>query len=50
VLDLHVSEALAGDISCQEALDKIYEEWEKITNKLGREKQKQFYRTMLGLK
>ncbi len=49
VLDLYVSKALAGEMEPKEALDTIYEEWEKITERLGREEQLKAYRTMLGL-
>ena len=48
-LDLYVSMALAGEIEPQEAVDTIYEEWEAITDRLGRDEQLKAYRTSLGL-
>lgn len=42
-LDNHLSEAITGQLSPQEALDRTYEDWEKITNQLGRESQLQYY-------
>ncbi|NOZ71376.1 MAG: extracellular solute-binding protein [Chloroflexi bacterium] len=38
-LDLHVNKALAGQETPQEALDATAAEWEKITDRLGRDKQ-----------
>lgn len=49
VLDMELSRALSGEISPQQALDNVAVEWEKITNKLGREKQLRLYRESLGL-
>ena len=47
VLDLYVSEYLAGNIAtAQEALDNVAAEWEKITNRFGRDKQREFYAKM----
>ena len=48
-LDLYVSMALAGEIEPQEAVDTIYQEWEAITDRLGRDEQLKAYRTSLGL-
>jgi len=49
ILDLYVSKALAGQLSPKAALDKVYEEWNKLTDELGREKQLELYRQSLGL-
>jgi multiple sugar transport system substrate-binding protein len=49
VLDLHVSSAIVGEEEPAKALENIYEKWEKITNRLGRDKQKEFYRKMMGM-
>ncbi|HSV30428.1 MAG TPA: extracellular solute-binding protein [Atribacteraceae bacterium] len=49
ILDRYVSMVLAGELEPREALDIVYEEWEKITDRLGREQQLASYRTMLGL-
>ena len=49
-LDLGISKYLAGEImSAKEALDGVAKEWEQITDKLGRDKQKEFYRKMWEL-
>jgi multiple sugar transport system substrate-binding protein len=39
VLDLQVNRALAGEISAQEALDTVAQQWDEITDTLGRENQ-----------
>ncbi|HHY47155.1 MAG TPA: extracellular solute-binding protein [Firmicutes bacterium] len=49
VLDLNLSRALSKEVTPKQALDAVYQEWEKITNKLGREKQLRYYRESLGL-
>lgn len=49
VLDLELSRALAGEIPAKQALDNVAREWEKLTDKLGREKQLRYYRQSLGL-
>jgi multiple sugar transport system substrate-binding protein len=38
-LDLHVNKALTGQETPQEALDAVAEEWDDITENLGRDKQ-----------
>jgi multiple sugar transport system substrate-binding protein len=38
-LDLHVNKALAGQETPQEALDAVAQEWNDITDKLGRDQQ-----------
>jgi len=49
-LDRNVSEYLAGTIADpKEALDIVAEEWESITDRLGRESQKEYYRKMWEL-
>lgn len=43
-LDLYISKYLAGEIkTAKEALDKVAEEWKKITKRFGVESQKEFY-------
>ncbi|MCS7221724.1 MAG: extracellular solute-binding protein [Anaerolineae bacterium] len=49
VLDLHVSAAIVGEEEPAAALKAIYDEWEKITDRLGRDSQKAFYRKMMGM-
>ena len=38
-LDLHVNKALAGQETPQQALDAVAQEWNDITDKLGRDQQ-----------
>lgn len=46
-LDLHVNKALAGQETPQEAMDAVAEEWDEITDKLGRDKQIDLWRKAL---
>jgi multiple sugar transport system substrate-binding protein len=48
-LEIAVTKALVGEATPQEALDEAAAEWEKITDRLGRDQQAQFYRESLGL-
>jgi len=48
-LDLYVSSAITGEMDPAEALQTIYDEWEAITNRLGRQSQIEFYRMMMGM-
>ncbi|MGD1698563.1 ABC transporter substrate-binding protein [Dapis sp. BLCC M229] len=49
LLDAAVSEFLGGKISRDEAMARITQEWENLTNNMGRDSQKAFYRKSLGL-
>ena len=49
VLEIELSKALAGQVEPQEALDAIAEEWEEMTEDLGREEQLAAYRASMGL-
>ena len=49
LLDAAVSDFLAGKISRDEAMARITQEWETLTNEMGRDSQKAFYRKSLGL-
>ena len=42
-LDVRVSSVLAGETKPKAALDDIYQAWEQITERYGRESQKKFY-------
>lgn len=42
-LDLHVNQALAGQMTPQEALDAVAQEWDAITDRLGRDTQQEFW-------
>lgn len=48
-LDAGVTAALAGQSSPQEALDEVAEQWDQITERLGRDEQLKLYQTSLGL-
>ena len=48
-LDIGVQKALAGQLGAKEALDEVAEQWEKITNRLGRDQQKEKYAAAMGL-
>lgn len=48
-LDVNVSAVLADQTEPKEALEKIAAEWEKITERYGREQQKALYRASIGL-
>lgn len=48
-LEIAVTKALVGEATPREALDEAAAEWEKITDRLGRDQQGQFYRESLGL-
>lgn len=49
VLDNWVQQALAGQMTAEEALNKAAEEWKQITTDAGLDQQKQFYRDLYGL-
>lgn len=48
-LEIELSRALAGDVSPQEALDAIAEQWDALTEEFGRERQLAAYRASVGL-
>lgn len=47
-LDIHMSEALTGQATAQQALDRTAQDWDKITEDLGREEQKKLYQEAIG--
>jgi multiple sugar transport system substrate-binding protein len=49
-LDVYVQKALAGEMSAQEALDAAAAAWDLITERFGREEQKEKYAAAMGLK
>jgi len=49
VLEIELSRALAGEAEPKEALDAIAEEWDKLTDEFGRDKQLSAYRSSMGL-
>jgi multiple sugar transport system substrate-binding protein len=49
VLDQVVADFLQGKTTTDQAMQQLYDRWEDITNKTGREAQKAAYRASLGL-
>ncbi len=49
ILEIELSKALSGDVTPQEALDTVAEEWNELTDDLGREEQLAAYRASMGL-
>jgi multiple sugar transport system substrate-binding protein len=49
VLEIELSRALAGEVSPQEALDRVAAEWNKLTDEFGRDAQLAAYRASMGL-
>jgi len=47
-LDIHLSEAITGQLSAKDALARTKEDWEQTTEKLGREDQLKYYREAIG--
>ena len=50
VLDNWMQQALAGTMTPKQALDKTAEDWKRITNEAGRDKQLQLYRDLYEIK
>ena len=50
VLEIELSKALAGQVSPQEALDAVAEEWNELTDQFGRDTQLSAYRASMGIK
>lgn len=48
-LEANLDKALNQQLTVKQAMTKAAEEWEKITNKYGREKQRVIYRAAMGL-
>jgi multiple sugar transport system substrate-binding protein len=48
-LDVHLAEAMAGQLKPEEALKATAVDFEEITIRLGREAQRRVYRASLGL-
>jgi multiple sugar transport system substrate-binding protein len=47
-LDVRISSVLSGAAKPKEALDEIYQAWERITDRYGRESQKKLYAESYG--
>ena len=50
ILDQYVTMALAKQLSPKDALDKVAEEWEKITEEIGKKQQLKLFRDSLNVK
>jgi multiple sugar transport system substrate-binding protein len=48
-LDGQLAQAVAGQITSKAALDAVAQQWNQITDRIGRDQQKKLYRQMLGL-
>jgi multiple sugar transport system substrate-binding protein len=48
IWDIRLSEAITGQISPQEALDRTAKDWDAITDRLGRESQLKIYQEAIG--
>jgi multiple sugar transport system substrate-binding protein len=49
VLDTVISQFLAGEFTAEEAAQEIYNQWQEITDEIGRESQMAAYRASLGI-
>lgn len=49
ILEIELSKALAGEVTPQEALDTVAEEWNRLTDEFGRDTQLAAYRASMGL-
>ncbi len=49
ILEIELSRALAGEVTPQEALDKVATDWNELTDSLGRDSQLAAYRNAMGL-
>jgi len=50
IWDIHLSEAVTGQCTPKEALDRTFNDWNGITDKIGREEQKKLYQEAIGYK
>ncbi len=50
VLEAELAEIINGRQQIRNGMDKVVGEWEKITDRLGRDRQKKIYRASMGLK
>jgi multiple sugar transport system substrate-binding protein len=49
VLDTAIAQYLAGELTLEQTMQKIYDGWEEITNELGREEQRDAYLSTLNV-
>lgn len=50
VLDTVISQFLAGEFTAEQAAQEIYDQWQEITDEIGRESQQQAYLASLGIR
>jgi multiple sugar transport system substrate-binding protein len=48
-LEIAIQQTLTGQLTPQEALDGVAEQWKQITDRLGVDSQKEAYRLTIGL-
>lgn len=49
ILDTIVSQYLADEFTAEEAAQEIYDQWEELTDEVGRDDQLEAYRKSLGV-
>lgn len=49
-LDEHLSEAMSGQVTAKEALDRTAKDWNDINDRLGKEEQLKYYQESIGYK
>jgi hypothetical protein len=48
IWDVHISEAVTGQLSSQEALDRTYEDWVRIIDNYGKDTLLKLYQESIG--
>ena len=48
VMDVHLSEAVTGQVTAQEALDRTYDDWVRIVDDIGKEDLLKLYQESIG--
>jgi multiple sugar transport system substrate-binding protein len=48
IMDVHLSEAVTGQVSAQEALDRTYDDWVRIIDDYGKDELLQLYQESIG--
>ena len=47
--EIGLTKALKGETTVEDAMARVAEQWERITDRLGREEQREIYRSSMGL-
>ena len=50
VADIHLSEAVTGQVTPKEALDRTYDDWVRIVDEIGKDKLRKLYQESIGYK